>query len=136
MSDQTKTPGAMVQITHEQLRDLVAGYCGPSALGDLYALADAPSEQMPPTDHIEDARATVEQTPAVGGEPATQTHVLRAMAHNYRNGHWWDHLDGEACTKAADEITRLQARIAELEAQLAKANDWQHLKPSMDPAKP
>lgn len=47
MNDQTKTPGAMVQITHEQLRDLVAGYCGPNALGELYALADAPAEQTP-----------------------------------------------------------------------------------------
>lgn len=45
MNNQPKTPGAMVQIAHEQLRDLVAGYCGPSALGDLYALADAPAEQ-------------------------------------------------------------------------------------------
>ncbi|EGH20993.1 hypothetical protein PSYMO_05600 [Pseudomonas amygdali pv. mori str. 301020] len=37
----------------------------------------------------------------------SQRPTLRAMARNYRNGHSWDHLDGEACIKAADEIDRL-----------------------------
>lgn len=49
------------------------------------------------------------------GPVTSQVPVLRAMAANYRNGHSWDFLDGEAVNKAADEITRLQAYIAELE---------------------
>lgn len=39
----------------------------------------------------------------------TQEYVLRAMAVNYAGGHSWDHLDGEACSKAADEIAALRA---------------------------
>jgi hypothetical protein len=31
------------------------------------------------------------------------------MAYNYAGGHSWDHLDGETCVKAADEIARLRA---------------------------
>lgn len=46
------------------------------------------------------------------GIMATQEFLLRAMAQNYAGGHSWDHLDGEACTKAADEIKALRARIA------------------------
>lgn len=38
----------------------------------------------------------------------TQEYILRAMAKNYAGGHSWDHLDGEACVKAADEIKRLR----------------------------
>lgn len=38
----------------------------------------------------------------------TQEYVLRAMAANYAGGHSWDHLDGETCVKAADEIKRLR----------------------------
>jgi seryl-tRNA synthetase len=52
----------------------------------------------------------------------SQQYVLRAMALNYRNGHSWDHLDGEAVTKAADEITRLQAEIAALQQRLNVAD--------------
>lgn len=35
--------------------------------------------------------------------------TLRAMVANYKDGHRWDHLDADACTKAADEIDRLRA---------------------------
>jgi hypothetical protein len=45
----------------------------------------------------------------VGGD--TIEYTLRAMAQNYAGGHSWDHLDGEACTKAADEIRMLRAGI-------------------------
>lgn len=39
----------------------------------------------------------------------TQEFTLRAMAENYTDGHQWDHLDSEACIKAADEIKLLRA---------------------------
>jgi hypothetical protein len=39
----------------------------------------------------------------------TQEYVLRAMATNYARGHCWDHLDGETCRKAADEIKALRS---------------------------
>lgn len=41
----------------------------------------------------------------------TQEFTLRAMAHNYTDGHLWDHLDTEACRKAADEISSLRAKL-------------------------
>jgi hypothetical protein len=41
----------------------------------------------------------------------TQEFTLRAMAQNYAGGHCWDHLDGEACLKAADEIARLREAL-------------------------
>lgn len=54
-------------------------------------------------------------------EPKTsQVPVLRAMAANYRNGHSWDFLDGEAVSKAADEITALQSTIAQLQARIGE----------------
>lgn len=34
------------------------------------------------------------------------------MASNYSNGHSWDHLDSDACAKAADEIRDLRALLA------------------------
>jgi hypothetical protein len=37
--------------------------------------------------------------------------TLRAMAFNYRDGHRWDHLDGEAVTKAACEIDQLREAL-------------------------
>lgn len=42
--------------------------------------------------------------------------LLRAMAHNYRHGHRWDHLDTKAVTDAADLIRDQQAEIARLRA--------------------
>jgi hypothetical protein len=56
----------------------------------------------------------------------SQKSILRAMEHNYRNGHSWDHLDGEAVTKAADEIERLETELRRnvallLEVQLTLA---------------
>jgi hypothetical protein len=51
---------------------------------------------------------------------ASQVPVLRAMAANYRNGHSWDFLDGEAVSKASDEITALQSTIAQLQARIAE----------------
>lgn len=46
-------------------------------------------------------------------EPKTsQVPVLRAMAANYRNGHSWDFLDGEAVSKAADEINFLRSVLS------------------------
>ena len=50
----------------------------------------------------------------------TQEYVLRAMAKNYSGGHSWDHLDSEACTRAADEIADLRARLPK-ETALSKA---------------
>lgn len=41
----------------------------------------------------------------------SQKYTLLAMANNYRNGHCWDHLDGEVVTKAADEITQLEEKL-------------------------
>jgi hypothetical protein len=65
-----------------------------------------------------------------GRNSQSQQYVLRAMALNYRNGHSWDHLDGEAATKAADEITRLQAENAALQLRLTitdqRVDDLQH----------
>jgi hypothetical protein len=37
----------------------------------------------------------------------SEAYTLKAMANNYRNGHSWDHLDGEVCIRAADEIKKL-----------------------------
>ena len=151
MKDQSKTPGAKVQITHEQLRDLVAGYCGPSALGDLYALADAPAEQAP----------------AVGGD-LSKDHVFRELVNSLRdlaNQYYkTEQLRERVSTVLRSHLAPLLAEIAEerkwrraaeggwreanrviamqrerldiLEAQIAKANDWSHLKPDMDPPKP
>jgi hypothetical protein len=33
------------------------------------------------------------------------------MATNYSGGHSWDHLDGEACSKAEDEIKALRQKL-------------------------
>lgn len=45
----------------------------------------------------------------------TQEFTLRAMAQNYGDGpHLWDHLDREACEKAADEIAGYRAGIKRL----------------------
>lgn len=52
------------------------------------------------------------QPNVVGGD--TIEYTFRAMAQNYAGGHSWDHLDGEACTKAADEIRMLRAGIKRL----------------------
>lgn len=38
--------------------------------------------------------------------------TLRAMASNYAGGHRWDHLDGDAVLKAADEIALLRQGVA------------------------
>lgn len=62
-----------------------------------------------------DAPAVERQEPK-----SSQVPVLRAMAANYRNGHCWDFLDGEAVSKAADEITFLHSTIARLEARIAE----------------
>jgi len=56
--------------------------------------------------------------PPAGRQLESRQYVLRAMARNYRNGHSWDHLDGEAVSKAADEINRLQAENAALHQRL------------------
>jgi len=74
MTNQSKTPGAMVPVPREVLRRVTLGDAsmGASAtqlldawqaMGELRAILAAPA------DHIEDARAMVEQTPAVSGEP-------------------------------------------------------------------
>lgn len=46
----------------------------------------------------------------------TQVYALKAMANNYRNGHLWDHLDGEVCMKAADEIKQLKLMLETMTA--------------------
>lgn len=43
----------------------------------------------------------------------TQKYTLRAMANNYKNGHSWDHLDGEVAMLAANEIERLETELQE-----------------------
>lgn len=53
----------------------------------------------------------------------TQKHTLRAMAHNYRNGHSWDHLDGEVVTLAADQIERLETNLDEVVTLLEQARE-------------
>jgi hypothetical protein len=45
------------------------------------------------------------------------------MAKNYQNGHSWDHLDGKAVTKAADEIESLQSELDEAMILLSQAQD-------------
>jgi hypothetical protein len=51
----------------------------------------------------------------------TQEFVLRAMAKNYAGGHSWDHLDGEACIKAADEIDRLREALRLVKSDMMAA---------------
>jgi hypothetical protein len=47
--------------------------------------------------------------------------TLRAMAINYgKRGHSWDHLDGEACVKAATRLDELEAELSALKAQQAE----------------
>lgn len=48
--------------------------------------------------------------------------ALRAMASNYSqlHTHCWDHLDGETCTKAADELDALEAERDTLRQQLGE----------------
>lgn len=72
-------------------------------------LAAAPTPPNPIVCHVD------ESCWQGGGEVETCVPVLRAMARNYRNGHSWDHLDGKAVTKAADEIIRLQAEAVRSE---------------------
>lgn len=40
--------------------------------------------------------------------------TLRAMARNYSRNNLWDHLDAEACTKAANKIDELTKQRDEL----------------------
>ena len=80
-----------------------------------------------PEDYAREAEATINAAlAAMPGEPVaetpppsshmsatgTQEFTLRAMAQNYSGGHSWDHLDGEVCLKAADEIRRLRLELA------------------------
>lgn len=51
----------------------------------------------------------------------TQEFTLRAMAKNYAGGHSWDHLDGEACVKAADEIAQLREALSLVKSDIMKA---------------
>ncbi len=44
--------------------------------------------------------------------------LLRAMARNYNRNNLWDHLDADACTKAANEIDELTKQRDELLAAL------------------
>jgi hypothetical protein len=46
--------------------------------------------------------------PTAGPVASTHEFTLRAMAANYADGHSWDHLDGEACLNAANEIKALR----------------------------
>jgi hypothetical protein len=46
--------------------------------------------------------------PTAEAVASTQEFTLRAMVANYADGHSWDHLDGEACLNAADEIKALR----------------------------
>lgn len=48
----------------------------------------------------------------------TYVGTLKAMASNYGEGHRWDYLDKMACEGAAEEIERLKARVASLEAAI------------------
>ena len=43
--------------------------------------------------------------------------LLSAMAHNYANGHNWDHLDGEACTMASTVLREIATYRQHTEAQ-------------------
>ncbi|WP_010486841.1 hypothetical protein [Pseudomonas sp. S9] len=58
----------------------------------------------------------------------TQQYKLKAMAKNYAGGHNWDHLDGDTCSKAAEEIGTLRPANQRLEAQrdaiLLQAQCW------------
>jgi hypothetical protein len=186
MTDQTKTPGAMVPVERELLA-VVEGYI--SSQADAFPLINVPrgmrSEALDtvsselrailaaPADHIEDARAMVEQTPAAGGEPARKwpkitqpakvggtrfsvgcsAQSVIECAYRLYEYEVTPEKEAERCKRADDvrdgllasalEVPRLNAvigqlneRIAELEAGIAKANDWSHLRPDMDPQKP
>jgi hypothetical protein len=63
------------------------------------------------TKSAQDIEASVAPQPSVGAT-GTQEFTLRAMAQNYSGGHSCDHLDGEACLKAADEIRSLRLELA------------------------
>ena len=95
-------------------------------------------------------------TPAVGGEPETALIQIRiidrptpsewldaepeGLYRARRNISVHHELGGKLQYEIRELIDRahiapLLARIAELEARIAKANDWSHLKPDMDPPK-
>lgn len=85
-----------------------------AALTEIRALLDAPAvgRQEPLMVKLTGPKAWLDSL------HPSQVPVLRAMAENYRNGHSWDFLDGEAVSKAADEITALQSTIAQLQARV------------------
>lgn len=125
MSDQPKTPGAMVLDTRPDLRRF--GY----APGNYMGTCLAGNHTMTGLDKratccLECAeRLLAEQTPAVGGLDWSKS----VYEHCRSCKGWLPLLDGgcRPCT----ELRAALARIAELEAQIAKANDWSHLKPDM-----
>lgn len=81
---------------------------------------------------------------AASGEPQATTQgnypvesLLRAMARNYTARHSWDHLDVDACVRAANEIERLRVALGAWESaaptpeqiesvfnRWAGSNDW------------
>ncbi|MBD1602266.1 hypothetical protein [Pseudomonas typographi] len=65
------------------------------------------------------------QPQAVEGLPESVVPVLKAMARNYPGGHSRDHLDSEVCGKAVAEISTLQVRIVELEADNLELSNGQ-----------
>lgn len=44
--------------------------------------------------------------------------LLRAMVRNYSRNNLWDHLDAEACTKAANKIDELTEKLIEQAAEI------------------
>jgi hypothetical protein len=46
------------------------------------------------------------------------------MATNYAAGHSWDHLDGEVCAKAADEIKCLETELKGAKRSLEFVRLW------------
>lgn len=61
-----------------------------------------------------DARDSL--SPLTEDECMSQQYTLRAMGMFYGAEHAWDHLDRDACLLGADEIKRLRAALASLQA--------------------
>ncbi|WP_418122296.1 hypothetical protein [Variovorax sp. 160MFSha2.1] len=62
--------------------------------------------------------------------------ILRAMAHNYRNGHHWDHLDREACLRAVAEINALRSTVSMLSALASRPEAPAASAPAAEVAQP
>ena len=162
MKDQPQTPGAMVLAPVKLLETIEKSWRIPN--GCPASVSEEVGEII--RNGLSELRAILaapaEQSPAVGGEPITRWHPQKTpigtVAKPHSEGDFVtleDHCAHVAPLRAeiermrallgnsysagvalSKEIDQLNASTTELEAQIAKANNWQHLKPDMDPLKP